>query len=89
VQLNIKNEEAYRLAREVAKRSGESLTDAVTTALRERLERQQAEERQEPHSSAERLRKLEEIAKRFDELPILDDREPDEIIGYDEHGLPA
>jgi antitoxin VapB len=89
VQLNIKNEEAYRLAREVAKRSGESLTEAVTTALRERLERQKATEHGGSHSPAERLRKLEEIAKRFDELPVLDDREPDEIVGYDENGLPA
>jgi antitoxin VapB len=89
VQLNIKSEEAYRLAREVARRSGESLTQAVTTALRERLERQRAEERRGPRSPAERLRRLEEIAELFDDLPVLDDREPDEIIGYDENGLPS
>jgi len=37
--LNIKNEEAHRLARELAKATGESMTVAVSEALRERLER--------------------------------------------------
>jgi len=37
--LNIKNEEAHRLGRELAEFTGESLTAAVTTALRERLDR--------------------------------------------------
>ncbi len=39
MSLNIKNEEAHRLARELAQITGESLTVAVTRALRERLER--------------------------------------------------
>lgn len=37
--MNIKSEEAHRLARELAALTGESLTTAVTSALRERLER--------------------------------------------------
>lgn len=37
--LNIKNDEAHRLARELAKLTGESVTAAVTEAIRERLER--------------------------------------------------
>jgi antitoxin VapB len=37
--MNIKNEEAYRLAKQLAKLTGESLTSAVTEALRERLSR--------------------------------------------------
>jgi antitoxin VapB len=45
-QLNIKSEDAYRLASELAELTGESLTAAVTTALRERLER----ERQQRHA---------------------------------------
>lgn len=40
--LNIKNPDTYALARQVAARTGESLTAAVTTALRERLERLEA-----------------------------------------------
>jgi antitoxin VapB len=39
MSLNIKNEEAHRLARELASLTGESMTAAVTEALRERLER--------------------------------------------------
>ncbi len=39
MSLNIKNEEAYRLARELAERTGESMTAAVTVAVRERLNR--------------------------------------------------
>jgi antitoxin VapB len=39
VSLNIKSREAHELARRVAERTGESLTLAVTVALRERLER--------------------------------------------------
>jgi antitoxin VapB len=37
--LNIKNEEAHRLARELARATGESMTAAVSEAIRERLER--------------------------------------------------
>jgi antitoxin VapB len=40
-QLNIKSEDGYRLATELAALTGESLTTAVTAALRERLEREQ------------------------------------------------
>lgn len=32
---------------------------------------------------------LEAIASRCASLPVLDDRSPDEIIGYDENGLPT
>ena len=42
-QLNIKDEDAYRLASELAALTGESLTAAVTAALRERLERERRE----------------------------------------------
>jgi antitoxin VapB len=52
MSLNIKNEDAHRLAREVASLTGESLTGAVTGALRERLERLR---RERNGSLAERL----------------------------------
>ena len=41
MSLNIKNEETHQLARELARRNGETVTLAVTIALKERLERQQ------------------------------------------------
>jgi antitoxin VapB len=89
MQLNIKNREAYRLAKRLAERTGESMTEAVTKALQERLEREEAARGREAQTPEERLRRLQEIARQFDKLPILDDREPDEIIGFDENGLPT
>lgn len=61
----------------------QSLTEAVVTALRERVDRERA--RRGP-SKAEKMRRLVE---EFRALPVLDDRTPDEIIGYDENGLPS
>ncbi|HEU0052018.1 MAG TPA: type II toxin-antitoxin system VapB family antitoxin [Longimicrobium sp.] len=82
--LNIKSPEAYRLAQELAKATGESLTEAVTTALRARLD---AVRRQ-------RERKLiatdvAAIQAFVASLPDRDRRTDDEILGYDEFGLPA
>ncbi len=39
MSMNIKNKEAYRLTKQLAKLTGESLTTAVTEAVRERLDR--------------------------------------------------
>ena len=81
--LSIKNPEADQLARELAALTGESMTEAIVVALRERVERERA--RRGP-TRAEKLRMLaEEIAL----LPVLDPRTPDEILGYDAQGLPA
>lgn len=82
--LSIKDPEADRLAREVAKAAGETITQAVTTALKERLER--LGRRPKKRRLAD---ELNEIALRCASLPVLDDRTPDEILGYDEHGLPT
>ncbi|HSA80466.1 MAG TPA: type II toxin-antitoxin system VapB family antitoxin [Geminicoccaceae bacterium] len=81
--LSIKDPEADRLARALAAATGESLTRAVTEALRERLER--VGRRRAGRFLAD---ELNEIALRCAALPDLDTRTPDEIIGYDEHGLP-
>lgn len=81
--ISIKNDEADRLARELSALTGETLTEAITEALRERLERTRARDADELRRRLDRLRA--ELAA----LPVLDDRTPDEIIGYDEHGLPA
>ncbi len=82
--LSIKNREADRLARELAEATGETLTEAVVVALRERLQRHRG--RQRTHALSERLL---EIGRRCAALPVLDDRTPDEILGYDERGLPG
>ena len=82
--LSIKDPEADRLAREVAARTGETLTTAVIVALRERLARLRG------RSKRRRLRdELREIGRRCAQLPTLDDRASEEILGYDERGLPG
>jgi antitoxin VapB len=81
--LSVKDPEADRLAREVAARTGETLTTAVVVALRERLSRLKA--RRRPRSLRDDLR---EIGRRCAALPTLDDRAADEILGYDDRGLP-
>ena len=82
--LNIKNREADELARELADRTGRSITDAVIAALRESLARETA--RPKPRSLGEDLR---EISRRCGALPDLDARSPEEILGFDEYGVPG
>jgi antitoxin VapB len=81
--MNIKSPEAERLARKVAGLTGETLTGAIVAALQERLDRIES-------GSNRRLlvEQLEEIARRSAALPIVDRRSPDEILGYDENGIP-
>jgi antitoxin VapB len=83
--LSIKNEEADRLARELAAETGETLTEAVVKALSERLDRERIKARRRRPLSEE----LATIRRRCAALPRLDTRTPDEILGYDEHGLPT
>ncbi len=81
--LNIKNPEADRLAHELSERTGETITEAVIKALRERLVRESG--RRAP------LRLKDEIlaiGKRCAALPDQDLRSPDEILGYNDIGIP-
>ena len=82
--LNIKDPATDRLARQLADLTGESLTEAVAAALRERLER----ERRRRGKAIDRAEVMR-IARRIAARPVLDGRSPDEILGYDEHGLPS
>ncbi|MFZ8998878.1 MAG: type II toxin-antitoxin system VapB family antitoxin [Ilumatobacteraceae bacterium] len=78
--LSIKSELADRLARDLVELTGESITDAVVASLEARLE-------------VERRRRralgIDDIVERFRRLPVLDERAPDDIIGYDADGLPS
>jgi antitoxin VapB len=82
--LNIKNPETYRLARELAQRNSETVTMAVTIALRERLERQA------PNTKAGLADRLDELTQRT--APLLKDLPTSDKIGdliFDkETGLP-
>lgn len=82
--LNIKSPEADRVVRELAELTGESITDAVIRSVRDRLERERAKRGYE-----RRRAEILMIRERYQELPIRDDRPADEILGYDEHGLPG
>ena len=81
--ISLKDPEADRLAREVAARTGETLTAAIVIALRERLARLRGRSRRRPLRD-----ELREIGQRCARLPTLDDRSADDIIGYDGRGLP-
>ena len=81
--LNIRNKEAEQLAEELARRTGETKTEAVIKALRDRLGRIR---RQRPGRWL--ADQLDEIARSCASLPVLDRRSPDEILGYGEDGLP-
>ncbi|HUO87165.1 MAG TPA: type II toxin-antitoxin system VapB family antitoxin [Thermoanaerobaculia bacterium] len=76
--LSIKHPEVDRLARELAQRTGESLTEVVLNALRERLRRETGRQR-----SVSLTDELREIRRRCAELPVLDPRPADQILGYD------
>ena len=82
--LNIRNDEAEDLAAKLAKLTGETKTEAVTKALRERVSRVRREQRQRAL-----IAELTAIAKECASLPVLDARSADEILGYDENGLPT
>jgi antitoxin VapB len=83
VALSIKHPEADRLARELAAKTGETLTAAVMSALRERLDRHSGRQR-----SLHLRDELRAIRERCAKLRVLDNRAPDQILGYDERGLP-
>jgi antitoxin VapB len=78
--LYIKNPAAHRLAEKVSKRMGVTLTDAVIRSLEAQL--------RGPARPID-WKKVEAIQKKLAALPILDSRSIDEILGYDENGLPS
>ncbi|MBB4277499.1 hypothetical protein SAMN02927900_05711 [Rhizobium mongolense subsp. loessense] len=84
MSLNIKNPATVALVDELARRLGISKTAAIHQALTERLHRMGygdvAQERL--------LTEMQAIRGRVSRLPELDSRSDEEIIGYDEHGIP-
>ena len=72
--LNIGNAVTERLATELALLTG-AIHDRLERLRRERSRRSLADE-------------LDDIGRRCAKLPVLDGRAPDEILQYDEHGVP-
>ena len=81
--LSIKNEATERLARQVARETGESLTEAIQMSLQERWER--LKRRRKGHILTGQI---EDLLRRVDALPTLDSRPEDEILGYGKDGIP-
>lgn len=81
--LNIKDPETDRLARELAAATGESITVAARRAIEERLERIRAR----AEADATRV-DLGDLIERARSRPDLDLRAAEEILGYDDDGLP-
>ena len=84
MSLNIKNEETCRLAGELARLTGETMTGAITVALHERLRREKRR-----RSAEARVRELRTIAERCARLlgPGPSAVDHGDLL-YDEHGLP-
>ena len=81
--LNIRNAEAEQLAEALSRLTGETKTETVTRALRDRLTRLRRE-----RSGRSLADELDEIARHCAGLPVRDPRGADEILGYDERGVP-
>jgi len=82
IALNIKDPETDRLVRSLADATGETITEAVATAVRERLDRVRGNRAGRGIADS-----IAQIAERCSALPVIDDRAPDEILGYDADGL--
>lgn len=82
--LNIKDRETHELAMELARRKGTSITEAV----RESLRRSVAGARHDGRADSRLVERVMAIGRRAAARPVLDSRTSDEILGYDEIGIP-
>jgi antitoxin VapB len=82
--LNIKNEETEKLARELARRRKQGITEVLTDVLRREVERERRKPRRVDKDDFHR--RIQAIVDDVKKLKVLDERSDDEIIGYNEHG---
>jgi antitoxin VapB len=81
--LNIRDPEVHELARQLAARTGTTITEAVRRALREGLRRTKPDHQESP---AARRQRIESILASYRSLPTADERSADEILGYNDRG---
>jgi len=81
----VKNPKTEKKIRKLARRTGETMTAAIDRAIDERLAKLGPSPRKKGRIDR---KKLAEILAYFDSLPVDDPRSPDEIIGYNEYGVP-
>jgi antitoxin VapB len=77
--LSTKDPETERLAKRLAQLTGETITTATKRAIEQRLRRLGGQSRR-----VTLLEDMAEIRRRWSEMPVADDRTPEEILGYDE-----
>ena len=78
--LSIRNPKAEKLARELAAESGENITQAITRALEERLQRLRGRS-----AAIDLVEEIMKISRRCSEIPDQDQRSPDQILGISKH----
>lgn len=78
--LSLKTEEADRLARELSRLTGETMTDAITQAMRERLDRLRAEQEAQSDYVSRMKAFVRQRANRYDRRPVTNE-EWDEALG--------
>jgi antitoxin VapB len=81
--ISIKNPHTEQLARQLAKETGETITEVITKSLQDRLQRVHGRRTAQPLKE-----QVADILQRLDALPILSTASEDEILGYDENGIP-
>jgi antitoxin VapB len=81
--LNIRHPEVEELAEAIARLTGETKTEAVRRSLHDRLARLRRERTRRPLAD-----ELDAIARECAALPVCDSRSADDILGYDESGVP-
>ena len=81
--LSIRNPKAEKLARKLAAESGETITQAITHALEERLGRLRGRS-----TTTDLMEEILKISKRCSAIPDQDQRSADEILRYDSTGIP-
>ena len=77
--LYIKNPVAHRLAKQLSRRRGVTLTDAVIQALEDQIRKT---------SRPLDRKRIGQVCAEIRALPVLDSRSPEEILGYDDSGVP-
>jgi len=79
--INIKNQKAENLAKQLAEKTGETITDTIIHALEDRLERVEGS-----RTTPDLVNEIMAIASRCSAMPIHDNRTPEEILGYSKTG---
>jgi antitoxin VapB len=81
--ISIKNSETEELARRLAKETGETITEVITKSLQDRMQRLHGRRNVLPLRE-----RIADVLARIDALPVLSTASEDEILGYDESGIP-